>query len=67
MKWVIEQTDAGTHAKFVGSNGETVWTTEVYTDPRAADEAIDLICSPEAQEAVVVRNDLRTVHGKKTL
>lgn len=40
----IEQvrTDAGWHGRIKGSNGETVWTTEVYTNAKHVEDAVDL-------------------------
>ena len=48
----IITTDAGVHCAIVGGNGETVWTTEVYTDHRTAVEAIGLLSGVEITGAV---------------
>lgn len=43
VRFQIITTTAGHHACAVGWNGETVWTTEVYSDVRDADAAIMLL------------------------
>lgn len=38
--WQRVRTDAGWHARLVGANGEIVFTSEVYTDPDTAENAL---------------------------
>jgi uncharacterized protein YegP (UPF0339 family) len=39
----IVRTNAGWHARLKGTNGEIVWSTEVYTHKTTALEAIDVL------------------------
>lgn len=42
-RFEIVRTTAGRHARFRASNGQIVWTTEVYARRQAAVRAIELI------------------------
>lgn len=42
-RFEIVRTAAGWHARFRASNGQIVWTTEVYTRRRAAVKAVETI------------------------
>jgi uncharacterized protein YegP (UPF0339 family) len=39
----VVRTEAGWHGRFIGANGEIVWTTENYTREAAARDAINLV------------------------
>lgn len=42
-RFEIVRTPAGHHARFRATNGQIVWTTEVYARRRAAVRAVELI------------------------
>jgi len=42
----IVRTDDGHHARFVATNGQTVWTTESYTRKAAALHAVASLVDP---------------------
>lgn len=41
-RWEQVRTQQGWHARLVGANGEIVLTSEVYTDPRTAQRAVEI-------------------------
>lgn len=43
MNVEIVHTDSGYHGRLKGTNGEPLWWTENYDDPRDADHAIQLL------------------------
>jgi uncharacterized protein YegP (UPF0339 family) len=51
-RFEVVRTDAGWHARFVASNGQTVWVTESYRKKETAVRAIDTLArhfSPTGQ------------------
>lgn len=65
-RFEIVRTDAGHHARFRASNGQVVWTTEVYGRRRAALRAIEVFVEPFLGSWVDRRWATNTATGKKT-
>lgn len=50
----VVRTRAGWHGRIRAANGEVVWTTEVLSDPRHVDNAVQLLIDAPGVEVLPV-------------